>query len=179
MKKTNKIYVSGNQIVGIREFMREYMGVEYPFDHNLSHYLMNKYLYESGYKIPKRVDYSKVDEYSINSGHYIAVQEETKRMKQGKVLIYENPHELYIGMLLNELKKVDVDELRELRNKILTSEYGLYENSDDELVSFKNNKETANYNFEEEEEYSVNNSVNRQKQYVITGRRTVYMRGVM
>lgn len=171
---SNGLVLSLNQTIGIREFINDYLEVDYTEKGYLTHYMMEKYLLENGYSLPTRVSYKDVTYEKIISGKVVAVREETKNKKKGKILVYENPLKFSDERLLFELKEEsDYDELAERRRKIMIEDYNTFVNFDGEMYKIKKDteEEVETYSEDNIEEYDVNDSVNRQKVYVISGRR--------
>lgn len=175
-KKSKKgLFISVEKTIGIREFLREFMGIEYEYDNYLTHHIMRKYLIEKGYDLPVRVNYKDVREEDIFTGRYIAVREETKNKKKGGILVYANPMYLSENRLLEKIKDdvgYDKISLMERRREIVLEEYNMYLNADGETVQITIPKETSevidNY---QDDEYDIDSSVNRQKVYVMTNGR--------
>lgn len=154
----NKTMISLDQTIGIREFMKTYLNVEYQGDLKLTHYEMNRYLMEKGYPLPIKVSLSKVNSKKINNGTYVLVREESKKKKKGKIISYQNPLTLSFGSLMRELQEQkNYAKLRHIRKMIL-------EESNLEEDSFGNIVEKD----PEEEILEINVRVNRQKTYVQT-----------
>lgn len=154
-----KTIVTDQNIIGIRNFMSEYLEVPYEGNKKLTHYEMEQYLIEKGERLPIRVNLKNVNSEKINNGTYVVVREETKRMKKGRKLVYENPKAFTPGQLLNELiNSADKENLQQTREKILKSR-GLIEGNFGEIIEITI----------PEEQYSVNGGgINRQKSYYIT-----------
>ena len=95
----NKLVLSLSNTIGIRIFINEYLDVDYVDENRITHHSMIKYLIEKGYKLPTRVSFDSVKEIDIETGKYLAVMEETKKKKKGKILIYENPKRLNMNKL--------------------------------------------------------------------------------
>lgn len=154
----NKTIISLDQTIGIREFMRTYLNVEYNGDSRLTHYEMNRYLMEKGYKLPAKVSLSKVNNKKINNGTYVLVREESKKKKKGKIISYQNPLTLSFGALMIELQKQrNYEKLRHIRKMILEEE-NLEEDYFGNIVE----------KYPEDEILEINVRVNRQKTYVQT-----------
>ena len=170
-----KLVVSMGQTIGIREFLNEFMGIDYEQDHYLSHHMMKKYLIEKGYELPVKVNFDEVREEDIITGRYIAVREETKNKKKGKILVYENPLYMSENRLLNKIRdefEYDPISMLERRREIMLDEYGVFLNADGEMIQVVVPKETSeiidNY---QEDEYDIDSSINRQKVYVMSSGR--------
>ena len=162
----NKLVLSLSNTIGIRIFINEYLDVDYVDDDRITHHSMIKYLIEKGYKLPTRVSFDSVKEIDIETGKYLAVMEETKKKKKGKILIYENPKRLNMNKLLEELKSnTSSDQLRKTREKILNETFGL--TNDDSLGVIPIEEKTSQ---EKEDDYQVTSSVNRQMVYMLTTR---------
>lgn len=152
-----RIVVTDQNIIGIRDFMSKYLEIPYEGSNKLTHYEMEQYLMEKGKCLPTRVNLKNVDREKINNGTYIVVREETKRMKKGKKLIYENPKLFSPRKLLDELiNSCDTEKLKQTREKLLKNK-GFIENHFGDIVEISL----------PEEQYTVNKSVNRQKSYVV------------
>ncbi len=164
----NKTMISLKQTIEIREFMSTYLNVEYEGEEKrITHYEMNKYLREKGYKLPIKVSFSKINKQKLSDGTYVLVREETKKKKKGKVIPYENPLLLSFGKLLNELQREkNYDKLRAIRESIL-EENNLEEDWLGNIVE----------SYPEEEVFEINVRVNRQKTYIQTGRNRYKKRG--
>ncbi len=164
----NKNFVSLKQTIEIREFMRTYLNVEYDGEEKrITHYEMNKYLMEKGYKLPVKVSFSKINKQKLSDGSYVLVREETKKKKKGKIIPYENPLLLSFGKLLNELQRErDYDKLRAIRESIL-AENNLEEDWLGNIVE----------RYPEEDIVEVNVRINRQKHYIQTGRNRYRKKG--
>lgn len=154
----NRIVVTDQNIIGIRDFMEKFLEVPYEGDKKLTHYEMDKYLMEKEKKLPIRVNLNYVNRELLNDGTYLVVREETKRMKKGRKLFYENPKRFSADTVLEELKaSTNPNKLKNDRARILR-ESGLMEGAFGEVIEIP----------KQEEVYSLNNSVNRQKAYVLT-----------
>lgn len=162
----SKLILSLSNTIGIREFINEYLDVDYSDDERITHYSMVKYLMEKGYKIPDRINFDDVKENDIETGRYIAVMEETKKKKKGKILIYENPKKLNMNKLLKELKhSTNSDKLKETRERILNTTFGLTDDGFQGIIPLEEKKQQ-----EKEDSYEVTSSINRQKVYMLTTR---------
>ncbi len=161
-----KLVISLDQTIGIREFMSEYLGIDYKKPHKLSHQMMDMYLLEKGYGLPRKVNYQEVDQQGLLMGEYLAVRSETTRKKKGTIQIYENPKKLYHQSLLRQLKKeANEYRLRKVRQNILNS-LGLALLEQDEIISLDDfNRQNL------EESYDISEKVNRQKVYGISSGR--------
>lgn len=149
--KSEKIIISENQVIGIREFMDIYLGVKYKGDKRLTHYEMEDYLIEKGKRLPTRANYKNIDKSKLANGTYIVVREESKNKKKGKKIVYENPIMTSFGELLTELKQTkDYVKLKQIRKQILRKE-NLYEDAYGNIVEIG------------EDEYEVTVKINRQK----------------
>lgn len=177
---SKSLFLSLNQTIGIREFINDYLEADYTEKGYLTHYMMEKYLLENGYPTPTRVCFDDIKEEDINSGRVVAVREETKNKKKGKILVYENPLDLKDSRLLLELKEdCDEEELLERRRKIMIEDYNMFLNLDGksyEIKNYEDREPKVTLENDLEEEYSVNDSVNRQKVYVRVGRRRIMER---
>ena len=173
------VYVSLNCVIGIREFMSNYLETPYEGQRRLSHYEMIDYLRREGKKLPISVNYSKINVEDIIYGRYIVVSEETKnRHKKGKMVIYENPRTLDIPRVMDSLQRCDKDDLREARNKRFIP-IGIYENSMGEMIYIDFDEEdedlmeiepaTAEYDLRD----LPTEGVNRQKTYTLTSQRHI------
>lgn len=150
--KGQRVYVSGKQIMGIREFMDVYLGVEYMGDaKKITHKEMERYLIENKKPLPHRASSASVTPDKINNGTYVAVREESKNKKKGQIIIYDNPLMKSFVWLLRDLEATkDYEKLKEIRKSIL-KDYNLFEDEFGNVVST------------EEELYEVDVKVNRQK----------------
>lgn len=168
-----KLVISLDQTVDIRKFMEEYLGIEYEESAKLTHYQMEQYLLEKGHKLPIKVNYQNVRAADIENGTYLAVREETKRTKRGRVLLYKNPNNsVYTGDLYKELHAAaNSDQLRKIRERILKESFGLALTEQDEIISSKEKEQR-----DAEDSYEVNNSINRQRVYKMSSRRHVMIR---
>lgn len=167
-----KLVISLNQTIGIKNFMERYLDIEYDDTAKLTHYQMEQYLLEKGHKLPKRVRYNNVNITDINNGTYVAVREETKKTKKGKILLYENPKSTYIKDLYKELhESANSTQLRKIRERILKENFGLALTEQDEIIPSKEKEQR-----EVEDSYEINNSINRQRVYKMSSRRHVLTR---
>ncbi len=167
-----KLVVCEENIIGIKEFMSEYLNVQYDKDERLTHYEMQEYLIENGYPLPRKVSFARVKKNDINTGKYLVVREETKRHKKGRKLIYENPIPFTPKALLNELNtSITSEQLAKIREKILNEEFNLGTDIYGDVVP---KKELESY---DECEYNITSSKNRQRRYVLTTGRHLVSKG--
>ena len=170
------VYVSLNCVVGIREFMANYMDIIYDRKEKLTHYEMEEYLIRHGRMIPKSVNYSQVRIEDIIAGKFVVVAEETKKQnKKGKIIIYENPKRLDIPMVMESLKRCnDKDDLKEARNRILVLE-NCYENSMGEIIDIDFDDAVQENPIEVEPNFNdlKIEKENRQKTYTLTSKRHI------
>lgn len=165
-----KLVVCEENIIGIREFMSEYLNVQYDKDERLTHYEMQDYLIEKGHPLPKRVSFDRVKENDINTGQYLVVREESKRHKKGRKLIYENPIPFRPKDLLNELNtSITNEQLAKTREKILNEEFDLGTDIYGNIVPKKE--------LYDECEYMITSSINRQRKYILTNGRHLISKG--
>lgn len=165
-----KLVVCEENIIEIKEFMSEYLNVQYDKDERLTHYEMKKYLIENGYPLPTRVSFANIKESDINTGKYLVVREETKRLKKGRKLIYENPIPFRPKALLNELTtSVTSEQLAKTREKILNEEFNLGTDIYGDIVPKKE--------LYDECEYMITSSINRQRKYILTNGRHLISKG--
>ena len=109
--------VSKKYIINIREFMSNYLEVNYDKDYKLTHNEMNIFLYEKGKKEVDRIKFSSVKSDDIILGNVLLVKDE-----EGKVIPYINPKMIMLDMLLKELNtKENKKRTREKRINTLKS----------------------------------------------------------
>ena len=133
----DKIVISLDSTIGIREFMEHYLEVDYTEEGNITHEKMNRFLFEKGYVIPQVLPFKKVTTSKILSGEVLFVRAESSsrnnvdyKSKRGKILAYVNPlRESLEKRLLREIQsgayKEDLisDPGFELRKKRKNNKY--------------------------------------------------------
>ena len=143
-------FISEKEIIGTRQFLEVYLGVIYNKEKRLTHAEMKEFLMSKAIEMPNTVSYDQVDKLTLSNGTYIAVRDESKKKKKGRLVIYENPLTNSFGKLLNELNsKKDYNKLKQIRENIL-SEFNLEEDYFGEIVT-------------KEPEVEVTVKINRQK----------------
>lgn len=109
-----KVLISEKQIVGIKEFMENYIGKEYTWTDKLTHNKMVEYLLSKGIAIPQRMSFDKVNKEDFLNGNIVAVKDKTS-----KIIIYRNPR-MNLNTLLDELQaKENIKRMKQVRNEIL------------------------------------------------------------
>lgn len=145
-----KMVVSEKQIISIREFMENYLGIKYTRDNKLTHVEMLMFLRDKGNDIPERVNFDKIKKEQLLTGDFLAVKDEAS-----KILFYKNPINVKLKNLLSELKsQANLKQTRKARR------YNLNEQGYQEAVNGVVKKEDL-----EEEEISLAKP-NRQKQLI-------------
>ena len=94
----DKFYTSLGYTVGIREFMRDYLNVSYPWEGNITHYKMMKFLMDNGFYLPETVALSNISSDMILTGEVVFVRAESSsrevvdfKSKRGEIIAYRNP----------------------------------------------------------------------------------------
>ena len=109
--------VSKKYIISIREFMSNYVGINYDKDYKLTHEEMNFYLFEKGKRGVDRAKYKSIKSEDIILGKVLLVKGE-----EGKVIPYYNPVYTQVDLLLNELNtKENQVRVKKARHNILKS----------------------------------------------------------
>ena len=176
--KTKRLIIPEDKIVSIKDFMEIYLKVEYDYDEGrTTHYTMEQYLFEKGEKLPIKVSFKNVKILDINNGRYIAVREETKRKKKGKLLIYENPSMFDPELIIEELSSTKNEnkkkhELEQARKKVLEQCYGMTLDEMGEIVEISELER-----IKQEESYEITESVNRQHVYQLSNGKHLKKKG--
>lgn len=176
--KTKRLIIPEDKIVSIKDFMEIYLKVEYDYSlGRMTHYSMEQYLFEKGKKLPIKVSFNNVKILDINNGRYIAVREETKRKKKGRLLIYENPAMFNPELIIEELsctknENQKKQELEKARKKVLEKYHGMTLNEMGEIVEIGELER-----IKKEESYEITESVNRQKVFVLANGKHLKRKG--
>ena len=116
--------ISTNDTIGIREFMEEYLNVDYTEKGHLTHKKMRIFLLDHSKSLPTRVSFDSITKEDIISGRILLVRAEEKvlgnhhsKSKDMKVIAYKNP--LRIGNAFTKLNK-DKEALKLIREKLLS-----------------------------------------------------------
>ncbi len=136
-KMKNK--VSSKNIIGIREFVREYYGLEYPRDFRLTHQNMQEFLLSYGIIVNEK-GIKEISEEDLTSGNILLVREEEKRKtrkdskKKTKVKAYLNPIRNTLDEILDEMSK---PALQAIRREILRKQgYRYDKNGEVEEITY-------------------------------------------
>lgn len=144
-----KVIISKKQIIKVREFMTNYIGV-IPEKEKLSHKEMMEYLIDKNMELPTRINMDLVTKENLLNGTYIVVKD-----KFAQILIYRNPRLYDFDALLQELQsESNLKRLKKARKKI-AKELGYTETKDG---VFKQEDQEEQYPLEKE---------NRQKKFII------------
>lgn len=108
----DKVFVSLENTIGIREFMEVYLGIPYTREGNITHERMADFLIEHGYSLPETVAVKNITTSKVLSGEILLVRAENSsrdcvdfKSKRGKLLAYRNPiREKFASRLLAELQ---------------------------------------------------------------------------
>lgn len=97
--------------------MENFLGIKYKGKNKLTHKEMNEYLREKHYPIPNTVRFDQLNKEKILRGHYLIVQDETK-----KVVPYLNPRRIE-NLMAEILIYQKNNDLAEKRKKILSKKF--------------------------------------------------------
>lgn len=148
-----KLFVSKKDIIFIQEFMTNYIGKEYDGNERLTHHVMGMYLYEKGLTMVKTVNFADVRKTDLLTGKYIVVRDENHQ-----VLVYENPKNHSLELLLNELTFQNKKRnLEKIRNTIL-KEKGYLHDSDGSIITTEEFQQN-----QYEDMLAITEKINRQK----------------
>ena len=107
--------ISIKDTIGIREYMENYLKVDYEGSGRLTHHKMNVYLAEKGYHLPTKVSLHTITEEQIKKGRCLLVREEQSK-KKAHIVAYMNPiREDAKDLFSNKTK----EQLQTIREKIL------------------------------------------------------------
>ena len=165
--KSKRLIIPEDKIINIKDFLENYMKVEYDVEGRLTHYTMDQYLLEKGLKLPVRVSFNNVGILDINNGRYVAVREETKRKKKGRLLIYENPFRFDPMAIIRDLNPKNENkknyELMKTRKKVLEKYHDMTLDEMGEIIPITELKQ-----IKQEESYQITESINRQHVYQLS-----------
>lgn len=165
--KKKKITVSSKYVVGINEFLFNYVlyGKEDKEDlkRKLTHNYMMEYLYENNYAKPERKSFSRISSEDILMGEVLFVEDET-----GRILPYKNPLRINLELLKIELNSVANQKRALAARKNYLQEQGLVETRSGEVIDKKNM---------EDEEEKITSKINRVK--TLSNKNARKMRGTI
>lgn len=163
--KKKKVTISSKYIVGINEFLSNYVlyGKEQKkkLEGKLTHNYMMEYLYENNFTKPTRKSFSKISSEDILMGEVLFVEDES-----GKILPYANPLRMNLELLKTELNSaINQKKSLEARKNYLRSQ-GLVETKSIGVVKRE---------IMEDEEEKITSKINRVK--TLSNKNTHKMRG--
>ena len=155
--------VSKKYIINIREFMDNYVGVNYNREYKLTHNEMNIFLYEKNKRGVDRSSFKKIKSEDIILGNVLLVKDE-----EGKVIPYINPKINKLDVLLKELNtKENIKRAKAKRHETLKS-MGYTETRCGDIIksSLIDEEETVITCKRNRAKKLVNNNMHKMKGYV-------------
>ena len=123
-----KLFISNNQVIGIREFVYKFYEIEYDESEKFTHKKLDEFLFSKDIKPLKRLMFQDLKKKDTTSGEYLFIKDEAN-----KIAPYRNPM-INICFMCKDLLEVNSQKLKERRENILKQKGYKYDIFGDEVL---------------------------------------------